>query len=518
MMDKGKPLSAEQKASKFLKIASQFRLGKLSTERPHPKTHHLSMLAQTRLPEAINVLKKVDIGALDILIQKSDLLRPLYSAVKKTLRQGGKIFICGCGATGRLALSLEYFWRSENKGTSLKNSVIGFMSGGDAAIIRSIEYFEDHPEYGARQLMELGYTEKDLFIGCTEGGETPYVIGATEAACEVKGNDVFFIYGNPDKLLRKLAIRSKNVLRNSCINKINLDSGPMAVAGSTRMQSSTLIMAAVGMVLQYINHPFSRVVREIKNLRTVYNNMALSFLESFICCESGIYQDKDYVLYRTNKNLAITILTDTTERSPTFSLRPFENERDVPKLFSLCYLYLPGAKSAAQAWTMLFNRKPRTLIWPDKGEKTGNEQLLGFDISNNLLKRRLKGPLKNKHHEFEITGVSGGIAFRLEQKKYVIPIDHTNILQKHLILKMILNIHSTLVMGRLKRYEGNLMTWVYPTNNKLIDRAVRYIQMLAAKKGVQISYSRAVKEVFLFLDKSPGNNSVVVECLKNLTS
>ena len=30
---------------------------------------------------------------------------------------------------------------------------------------------------------------------------------------------------------------------------------------------------------------------------------------------------------------------------------------------------------------------------------------------------------------------------------------------QHLLLKQLLNIHSTLVMGRLGRYKGNLMTW-----------------------------------------------------------
>ena len=51
-------------------------------------------------------------------------------------------------------------------------------------------------------------------------------------------------------------------------------------------------------------------------------------------------------------------------------------------------------------------------------------------------------------------------------------------LEKNLLLKMLLNTHSTLVMGRLGRYEGNLMTYVSANNFKLIDRAVRYTRLL----------------------------------------
>ena len=47
-------------------------------------------------------------------------------------------------------------------------------------------------------------------------------------------------------------------------------------------------------------------------------------------------------------------------------------------------------------------------------------------------------------------------------------------LERQTLLKMLLNQHSTLVMGRLGRYESNIMTWVSPNNGKLVDRAARY--------------------------------------------
>ncbi|MBK7892380.1 MAG: hypothetical protein IPJ84_16505 [Bdellovibrionales bacterium] len=50
------------------------------------------------------------------------------------------------------------------------------------------------------------------------------------------------------------------------------------------------------------------------------------------------------------------------------------------------------------------------------------------------------------------------------------------------ILKYLLNLQSTLAMGRVGRYQGNLMTFVRPANNKLIDRALRTLRSLAARQ------------------------------------
>ena len=52
----------------------------------------------------------------------------------------------------------------------------------------------------------------------------------------------------------------------------------------------------------------------------------------------------------------------------------------------------------------------------------------------------------------------------------------------NLAAKMLLNAHSTAVMGILGRYEGNVMTWVRPSNNKLIDRSARYVALLLQRR------------------------------------
>jgi len=65
---------------------------------------------------------------------------------------------------------------------------------------------------------------------------------------------------------------------------------------------------------------------------------------------------------------------------------------------------------------------------------------------------------------------------------------------EHLALKMLLNAHSTLVMGRLGRYEDNLMTYVAANNFKLIDRAMRYARLLLHRHhGLEPGYDEVAR-------------------------
>jgi N-acetylmuramic acid 6-phosphate etherase len=54
-----------------------------------------------------------------------------------------------------------------------------------------------------------------------------------------------------------------------------------------------------------------------------------------------------------------------------------------------------------------------------------------------------------------------------------------------LLVKLILNTLSLLVMGRLDRFEGNVMTWVRASNGKLIDRTLRYLERLIEQRGLK---------------------------------
>jgi N-acetylmuramic acid 6-phosphate etherase len=87
----------------------------------------------------------------------------------------------------------------------------------------------------------------------------------------------------------------------------------------------------------------------------------------------------------------------------------------------------------------------------------------------------------------------------------------------HLLLKMLINIHSTLVMGRLGRYLDNLMTYVKPSNNKLIDRAVRYVCLLAQRRtGKLPAYKKVTQVLFEEREKLQPGEAIVLKTLAAL--
>lgn len=71
---------------------------------------------------------------------------------------------------------------------------------------------------------------------------------------------------------------------------------------------------------------------------------------------------------------------------------------------------------------------------------------------------------------------------------------------------------STLIMGRMDRYESNIMTYVKPTNYKLIDRATRYVMIL--RPGSK--YEDVVKIIFDIKGKIGGDEPIVLKVIEVL--
>ncbi|PIE29100.1 hypothetical protein CSA57_10825 [candidate division KSB3 bacterium] len=487
----------------------------------------LSIMAREDLPQALKVLKEIDLKTLAVLQEKLDDVHQLADAVRDCIERQGRIFLCGCGATGRLSLTLETVWRRLHPEPELCDRVIAFMAGGDIALIKAVEEFEDFPNYGARQLVDLGFSSKDLLISSTEGGETPFVIGATEKAAELSELAPYFLYCNPDEILAEVAERSKRVLDNQHIRKVNLTVGPMAISGSTRMQATTSLMLAVGLALNHYtavdrktteDWHTSPLTRSLHALYNFYQELDISFLNEFIVAESSWYQKNGYLFYKSDPKFALTILTDTTERAPTFSLSPFENLQDCERVdFSpaLCYLLLAEAENTQQAWRLLLGREPRALDWNGFEGRVDLQRLYGHDFSRRILQQRESYLSDHPHAVFTIKEDGDSLSFQLQSCSYRLTVQGISELARQLVLKMLLNSHSSLVMGRLGRYEGNLMTWVRPSNNKLIDRTIRYVRVLLEQRGINVSYEDAAVVCFQEMETTKPHEPIVLKILSH---
>ncbi|MBL7666021.1 MAG: hypothetical protein JNM93_12875 [Bacteriovoracaceae bacterium] len=503
--------NSHDKADSFLAIAPQFHLGKLETESFHPETNLLSEWAKTDLKKAYTVLKKIDQDAIEKMQPVLRNLHTLHLKIKATFKHGHKIFLCGCGATGRLSLALEALCRQQNPNAQ----VISFMAGGDVALIKSIESFEDKVDYGARQLRELGFSEGDLLISCTEGGETPFVIGATEESLKISKNNPYFLFCNPMELLSKLVERSRQVIENPRIEKIEIRTGPMALSGSTRMQASTVLMMGVGLGLMGDYPAFELFQAEYEKTKNFLDSLDYGVLKAFTEEESACYARKEYILYKTQAHLGISILTDTAERSPTFSLIPYENEQDANLIPSLSYLCLKDAKNSEEGWLKLLGRRPRCLEWPEFNGTIGMKRFLGFDIGQGSEMKRAER-VGAKQHLFEIYQDGMVLNCRLNNCRAQLNLQEQSILSIHLAIKVLLNAHSTLIMGRLGRFNGNIMTWVRPSNYKLIDRSTRYIQKMLSEQKIKKSYDEIVYASFEMIEELGPSEPIVLKVVEKL--
>ena len=106
--------------------------------------------------------------------------------------------------------------------------------------------------------------------------------------------------------------------------------------------------------------------------------------------------------------------------------------------------------------------------------------------------------------------------FELDQINQNFMTDGLSFLSKHILLKLILNNLSTCIMGRLSRYEGNVMTWVRPSNYKLIDRSIRYVQLMLEQHNQRYPYEHVAAVLFKLFPSTPSSDSLTIRVFNEL--
>ncbi len=143
----------------------------------------------------------------------------------------------------------------------------------------------------------------------------------------------------------------------------------------------------------------------------------------------------------------------------------------------------------------------------------------GFDFSDAVVAHRRVRTGGAVQHRFRIERTPEGIDWCLGELRATFSLAGLAALERHLALKMLINAHSTLVMGRLRRYEANVMTYVSATNHKLIDRAVRYARvLLKGRHGLEPSYAEVVKRLFVERGRLAPDESIVHRLVEHFST
>ena len=389
----------------YVQNKGEFHLFSLLTEERHRATWDLSYVAQGDVGRALAQILSVDADIerrLDKLAAAPEDLQRAVSAVQQAILEGRRIYVYGCGATGRLAKQVESsFWRpffaklrsspswpklADLFGNAPEERLVGEMTGADRALVASLEGFEDLQLLGQLQLQDHGIQAGDVVFCVTEGGETSSVIGTilaaraqyAEDAAELARDRLFFLYNNPDERLRPFE-RSRRVLDEVGITKICLATGPQALAGSTRMQATTIETFVLGLVLEDAldrvlaarltpderatlgfapGHTIAERLADFGKLRAAVERSTTS-VAAFTKKEGACYRAGQHTSYFANRAL-VTVFTDCTERSPTFRLFPLDQVGEA-KPRSWVRVCTQGESQRA-AWSNFLGRPFRGLV------------------------------------------------------------------------------------------------------------------------------------------------------------
>ena len=96
--------------------------------------------------------------------------------------------------------------------------------------------------------------------------------------------------------------------------------------------------------------------------------------------ESSLYQAGGYLTYCCSPDLGMTILTDTTERAPTFGVTGIENKFEQGP-FALANVSIENGVGAESSFKMILGRNAFPLEWDDFNTRAGKKRLSGFDLS-----------------------------------------------------------------------------------------------------------------------------------------
>ncbi|MBQ7207909.1 MAG: sugar phosphate isomerase [Lentisphaeria bacterium] len=529
-------------AADFIENEKQFHLGFLPTEQAHPRTADLERRFKDSTLSGVACLQNVDHDVLKMAqkVLASEAFEKFAAAARETLARRGRIVFSGCGATGRLSILLESMWRSAaaryEKLAPYADCAASIMTGGDYALVRAVEFFEDYQSFGRRQTAELGVCEKDMFVAITEGGETSSVLGTLAEAADRKAR-CFLLFNNPADLLCEKLERSRLAVTDPRVTVLDLFCGPMALAGSTRMQATTSEQLIAGAMLEtaaaeILGLPRPDFAAQFANVLARLEDAA-GTIARFIDLEADCYGSGSRITYYADAYL-LDIFTDTAERTPTFMLTPFKkaDDTDAPEPWAMAKSPLYPTR---EVWQNCFRRGLRCITWgPEDYRELGGtakmiadppaideEEMLRFEVGSEPVPGRCDRPKdtavligwNDEKELFEAFAKQAAPFPRREKMLFGLDIPDSPLgLMRHLAVKLFFNTLSTGTMVRLGRVSGNWMSFVAPTNKKLIDRSTRLIADLG-----HVDYQTACELLFEAME-SPRDTSPIQLVLEKLAS
>tara|TARA_Y100001968_G_scaffold1578_1_gene1267 strand:+ start:477 stop:1409 length:933 start_codon:yes stop_codon:yes gene_type:complete len=216
------------------------------------------------------------------------------------LNSNGRLFYIGTGTSGRLGV-LD---ASECPPTFCTNPdlVQGIIAGGIPSLTRSSESLEDIYEISIADLKDRNFSNRDVLIGITASGRTPYVLGAL----------------NYSKSVNALTISISSVPESdSYLNNdidIRLITGPEILAGSTRLKAGTATKMALNIISTSVMIKLGKVFGNRMIDLSVSNDKLMDRAIGILFDIGSVDKDTAVkLLKKTNGSVKLSLLIALTE-------------------------------------------------------------------------------------------------------------------------------------------------------------------------------------------------------------
>lgn len=206
-------------------------LEKLSTEVRNPASSRIDKLDTLSMMRVMNDEDQKTALAVKAILP--DIARAV-DVIAARLKTGGRLFYMGSGTSGRLGI-LDAVECPPTYSTD-PDLVQGLIAGGKEAIFRAREGAEDSLDKGADDIISHDLSAKDVLVGITASGRTPYVLGGME---EARRRGAFVI---------GLACSKEPDIACTADLMLICLPGPEVVTGSTRMKAGTVTKMILNML------------------------------------------------------------------------------------------------------------------------------------------------------------------------------------------------------------------------------------------------------------------------------
>jgi N-acetylmuramic acid 6-phosphate etherase len=212
-------------------MPSQSKWQSLPTEQINPASLAID---KTPVRDIIELVINEDRKVVAAVQKEKEKIAHGVEIIAQSLRKGGRVVFIGAGTSGRLGV-VEAAEMPPTFGTPPR-VVQAIMAGGQGAVFQAKEGVEDNYEEGGRSIGRLRLSNRDVVIGVSASGITPFVRGGLTRARKA-GAKIIFVTCWPG-----------SELQNFVDLIIAPSVGPEIIAGSTRLKAGTATKMVLNML------------------------------------------------------------------------------------------------------------------------------------------------------------------------------------------------------------------------------------------------------------------------------